>query len=213
MPFLEWIVIDMDNQVYLLWKMFVTTCCVVSSYLYAFIAAFENPNPGEMLFNITVFFESVFLVSICVNFLVSYEPDGEDYKVKDLTLISQRYLKGQFMFDFIPLVPLQAISLPGQKERLFFVIKIIRLVNGFKLFHVANIMKTIKKQFQRKLEIIIKEKPELADNMDIDNNNISLLIMISNALKIFRLVIIILSISYFLGFAWFIICQEFFERQ
>lgn len=47
--------------------------------------------------------------------------------------------------------------------------------------------------------------------MDIDNNNISLLIMISNALKIFRLVIIILSISYFLGFMWFIICQEFYE--
>jgi len=47
--------------------------------------------------------------------------------------------------------------------------------------------------------------------MDIDNNNISLLIMISNALKIFRLVIIILSISYFLGFGWFIICQEFYE--
>lgn len=49
--------------------------------------------------------------------------------------------------------------------------------------------------------------------MDIDNNNISLLIMISNALKIFRLVIIILSISYFLGFMWFIICQEFYESQ
>ena len=74
-------------------------------------------------------------------------------------------------------------------------------------------MKVIQKHYQKKLDQIIKENPELADNMDIDNNNISLLIMISNALKIFRLVIIILSISYFLGFAWFIICQEFFESQ
>lgn len=74
-------------------------------------------------------------------------------------------------------------------------------------------MKVIQNHYQKKLDSIIKENPELADNMDIDNNNISLLIWISNALKIFRLVIIILSISYFLGFGWFIICQEFYESQ
>ena len=74
-------------------------------------------------------------------------------------------------------------------------------------------MKVIQSHYQKKLDFIIVDNPELADNMDIDNNNISLLIMISNALKIFRLVIIILSISYFLGFGWFIICQEFYEAQ
>lgn len=154
----------------------------------------------------------MFLISLCVNFLVDYKPEGEENKIKDLNKIGIRYLKGQFLYDFIPLIPLQALSLRGQKERLFFVIKIIRLLNGFKIFQVAKIMKVIKSHYQKKLDDLIIENPELADNMDIDNNNISLLIMISNALKIFRLVIIILSISYFLGFGWFIICQEFFER-
>ena len=91
--------------------MFVTICCVISSYLYAFIAAFENPNVGETLFNVTIFFETVFLVSLCVQFLVSYKPEGEERKIKDLTMISLRYLKGQFLYDFIPLIPLQAIVL------------------------------------------------------------------------------------------------------
>lgn len=111
LPFLEWIIIDSEGQGYILWQMFVTICCVISSYLYAFIAAFENPNPGETLFNVTIFFESVFLVSLCVNFLVDYKPEGEEGKIKDLNLISIRYLKGQFLNDFIPLIPLQAISI------------------------------------------------------------------------------------------------------
>ena len=43
--------------------------------------------------------------------------------------------------------------------------------------------------------------------MNQDNNNISLLIAISNGIKILKLVLIIFNISYFLGFFWFIFCE------
>jgi hypothetical protein len=75
------------------------------------------------------------------------------------------------------------------------------------VFDVANIMEIIKKQYQKNLDHIIANRPDLAENTLLDNNNISKLITINNVLRIFKLVLIILNISYFLGFAWFIVCD------
>lgn len=83
----------------------------------------------------------------------------------------------------------------------------MRLIKGLQVFDVANIMEIIKRQYQKKLDKIIKERPDLAENTLLDNNNISRLITINNVLRIFKLVLIILNISYFLGFAWYIICE------
>lgn len=49
--------------------------------------------------------------------------------VKDIYLISMRYLKGPFLKDFIPIIPFQLIDLNGD-ERFFYIIKIMRLIQG-----------------------------------------------------------------------------------
>lgn len=95
----------------------------------------------------------------------------------------------------------------GGDEKLFYIIKIMRLIKGLQVFDVANIMEIIKKQYQKNLDHIIANRPDLAENTLLDNNNISRLITINNVLRIFKLVLIILNISYFLGFAWFIVCE------
>lgn len=59
----------------------------------------------------------------------------------------------------------------------------------------------------KKLERIIQNDPELAENSDLDNNNIMLILMISYFFKTFKLVIIILTVSYFIGIFWFIFCD------
>jgi hypothetical protein len=61
--------------------------------------------------------------------LVEYTPPGQLVPVKDITQISLRYLKGEFWKDFIPIIPLQMIDLGGD-ERLFYIIKIMRLIKG-----------------------------------------------------------------------------------
>ena len=143
-----------------------------------------------------------------MQFLVEYTPPGQLVPVKDISLISMRYLKGEFLKDFIPIIPLQMVKMGDNgDERLFYLIKIMRLIKGLQVFDVANIMEIIKKQYQKKLDKIILERPDLAENTLLDNNNISRLITINNVLRIFKLVLIILNISYFLGFAWFIVCE------
>lgn len=59
----------------------------------------------------------------------------------------------------------------------------------------------------KKLERIIQNDPDLAENSDLDNNNIMLILMISYFFKTFKLVIIILTVSYFIGIMWFIFCD------
>lgn len=70
-------------------------------------------------------------------------------------------------------------------------------------------MEHIKKFYQKRLLHIIEFEQVLAEDTNQDNNNISLLIAITNGIKIFRLVLIIFNISYFLGFFWFIFCDLF----
>lgn len=47
----------------------------------------------------------------------------------------------------------------------------------------------------------------LANNSDVDNNNIMLILMISYAFKCFKLIVVILTVSYFMGMFWYIYCD------
>ena len=68
-------------------------------------------------------------------------------------------------------------------------------------------MRQVKMLFNNRLVNIIKSDPELAENSDLDNNNIMLILMISYFFKTFKLVVIILTVSYFIGIFWYIFCD------
>jgi hypothetical protein len=103
--FMERIVIDENNRYYLAWKIIVIFLCVISSYFYAYMAAFRAPEPGEDFFSVMLFFEISFFIDICLKFLVSFTKDGETIPTRDLSKIGWRYLNKGFIFDFIPLIP------------------------------------------------------------------------------------------------------------
>jgi hypothetical protein len=49
------------------------------------------------------------------------------------------------------------------------------------------------------MENIIKKDPHLAERIDIDNNNISILIYINSFVKIFKLLITLMNITIIIG--------------
>ena len=53
---------------------------------------------------------------------------------------------------------------------------------------------------------MIKNNKTLAENSNIDNNKIMTLILLSYFFKTFKLVVIIITVSYFVGIGWFILC-------
>jgi hypothetical protein len=67
-------------------------------------------------------------------------------------------------------------------------------------------MKHVKRFYGNRLNKVV-EDPELAENIDIDQNKIMTIISISYLFKILRLIILILVVSYFLGILFYIFCD------
>jgi len=93
-------------------------------------------------------FESFFLVSCILRFFVTFIPEGENIPVTDISRTAKFYLKGRFIYDFIPLVPIQYIL---GLNRLTF-IKVMRIVQAFAAFDIQYIMKWIMGSRKKRVE-------------------------------------------------------------
>ena len=81
--------------------------------------------------------EFVFLVDLILNFMTTYK-DSEQNEVTDHKLIAQQYIfHGTFLFDFLPIVPLQFI-LEDELWLLVKMLRIFRLMSVAKLFDIQN---------------------------------------------------------------------------
>ena len=72
------------------------------------------------------------------------------------------------------------------------------------MLNVMALMENIKSYSNARIASIIENDPELAENTNEDNNNISALIHINLSLKICKLALVILVVSYFVGITFFI---------
>jgi len=79
-----WYIICEDSKIYGLWNGFNILCCLLSSYYYAYMAAFAAPKAGENNFTIMLGFEFVFLLSMGFNFLREFTKDGQTIPTRDL---------------------------------------------------------------------------------------------------------------------------------
>ena len=140
---LDFVIISEENKIYKMWKFLDVMACLISSYYYAYMAAFQNPMVGEPLFNVMLFFETIFFISMVLNFFVEFVKDGQTIPTRDLAQIANRYLRSSFINDFIPLIPLPYLIDIGGFEAHFYAIKVIRLVNGFRLLNVSEIINEI----------------------------------------------------------------------
>ena len=101
--------IDENNKYYAVWRSLDLFLRVLSAFLYAEVATFDSDEP-QLDFILMVLCESFFLVSCILRFFVTYVPEGENIPVTDLGKTAKFYLKGRFIYDFIPLLPLHYIG-------------------------------------------------------------------------------------------------------
>ena len=69
------------------------------------MAAFAAPSFGERNFTIMLAFETIFALSMGFKFLKEFTKPGQPTPTRDLAKIAERYLKSDFIYDFIPLIP------------------------------------------------------------------------------------------------------------
>ena len=199
-----------NNPFYLFFNFIVSCLCIVSSYIYLYMASLRYPTDldetkEEML--IIYIFESIFLVHMLLQFIKEYRLEDKNEVITQLLEIIINYIKTGFLIDLIPLLPFWLMKLPRQRQRLFLLLKMIRLVKGFTLFDVPKMMEVVKSGFQKNLHYIVENDEELANNREIDNNNIEEILIISYVLKIFKLIVVIMNITYLIGMIWMILCE------
>jgi len=123
-------------------------------------------------------------------------------------MIAKRYFKTRFILDFLAIIPFHTFfSETNRQRKLCFLLKVARIQKGYHLLSSNTFMRQVKSVFNKRLVHIIATDLELAENMDIDNNNIMMILMISYFFKTFKLVVIILTVSYFMGMFWYIFCD------
>jgi hypothetical protein len=83
----------------------------------------------------------------------------------------------------------------------------VRIYKGKDILTSKSFMHMVKKFYQRRLERIVRDDPELAKDNLIDNNNIMVILTIGYLFKTFKIVIVILGVSYFIGIFWYIYCD------
>jgi len=121
-----------------------TFLSLISSYVIKWFGDFNDSCSHNVLLKTAIFFEVTFLFMMIKNFLTSYVNQGEHKPVRNLHDIAMKYLKGDFIPDLIPILPLTFIFIDDYKFiKLLYVIKVTRVLNGFKFFDTHAIFQSL----------------------------------------------------------------------
>ena len=83
----------------------------------------------------------------------------------------------------------------------------LRIIRGFHLFDITNIMVFVKDYYKSRIMKMIENDPALGNDCNADNNCIELQLFISYTLKTLRLAIIILNVAYLTGVFWLFLAE------
>ena len=104
------------------------------------------------------------------------------------------------------IMPLSWLFHSFKLSHLFYSIKCYRIFRGFRSFDLRAILNSFKNVAKEIIEKKIKDDPKIGDETIADYNNIENCLLTNYSLQIFKLVITILNISYFVGMIWLTFC-------
>ena len=219
-------IIRKDNPFYQLEQFLLTFLCLISSYMYAYIACFQGDSHEKW----EVVVESLFAADLVLTFFVEVSPIvNTDQPVRNFTQIARRYIQGTLMFDIITLIPFHKVSLKYNLHFVLYLIKCFRYLKGRNIYNVPIIIKSLK-EFIMLINFWVIEMKEMWQMSSFghghihiqhttnelktqDKNKMFLLIQISLILKTIKLMIILLNIGYFTGMLWMIGCTYLYKYR
>ena len=95
----DYIIIRLNNPVFIMYNFLIILACIVSSFMYCYLAAFGVPDHGSGMWWIDIMFEAIFGFDILVNFCLEYRPVDSLKMERDWRKIAERYARGLLMFD------------------------------------------------------------------------------------------------------------------
>ena len=186
-----------------------------STVLGAYFACFGEPDDGFMAIFDTIM-EICFIVDMFKNFFMKYTDPREPRKpVKDLAKIIVNYVKGAFFFDFIACIgfPLRHAlrdNINDDNLSLLYLLRMFRLSKILILLDPQRFTRLIRNRYRKNLKRMLEQdrRGDIGNDRMTDNNKIMHQIYLRKGFQVFRIVCIILFLSYFLGTFWFIITKH-----
>jgi hypothetical protein len=209
--FFQYLIFDQDCAFLVLWRVILLSASLVSPYYYAYVShrGYEKIPP------IIIVLECIFAFDISTQFLTSFTPDGETVPVRDFARIAAHYMAGDFYFDLFPTFPITFFLDNSKSEiwRLLYWVKVIRIATALEIYNVRAMVNFFKNRNKEKVLRQIERDPSIADDPDTDYNGINSFFNMSYSLNIFKLFLMILSLSYFAGMFWFTLCEQVYIMQ
>ena len=135
------VIISLNNKLLITWQVYIWFLQLFSSYMYAYAAAFRlHPGISKDIWGLTWFFEMSFLVDIIRMLFTEYPKfgsSGHTATIRDFHMIVKNYFNTRAIHDIVPIIPLQAIVLENNRQYLFFLIKIYRLIDAMDKMNVS----------------------------------------------------------------------------
>lgn len=129
--------------------------------------------------------------------------------IRNLSTIAITFLKGSFIFELLPLIPLQFLELNGE-EQIFYIVKIMRIFIGLDYADPSAITQKLQSINLNRIKNLIESNPDLANSCDYDQTYLKYLMVLKYALSSIKLAFTILTFSYFLGVIWYIFSIEMY---
>ena len=152
---LDKLVFSPNNRIYAWYNRLMISLNVISSIVYAFMSAFRNQHDEkefEKLQYTMNFIEILFFVNMVANCFKEYIPQFQIKPVKKFKPIFANYLANEFFNDLIPLIPFQILTFKHKRERLFYLIKIIRINSFLKYYSKDSIRNYFKVKQMKRIE-------------------------------------------------------------
>ena len=129
---MKMIIINHESNFIVIWKLLDIFFCLVSSWIYMWLTVFSIEGVDtRFLEYYSHYIELFFLITIILGFITDFKKPGEHVAEKKLSVISKRYLKQDFLLDFIPIIPIPDILISISIEhKVSYFIKVIRFHKG-----------------------------------------------------------------------------------
>jgi len=183
-----WYVISEKSRPLKIFQVVLGMCVIYSCLTVVYFLAWpDSLSLGWTVVNWMV--EGVFVIDIVLKFMTDRDPNTNEM-VRHLPLIAKRYMTSWFLPDMLAVTPFYLVN----NDLLW--MKLIRLVRLFKFIEMLEVDK-IEKPLEWVLAGVAVEK------------RMFITFVVKNVYKIFRLIIVALLLTYYVGCFWFMFSENY----
>ena len=147
---MRYVVIPEDAEWKSYFDMIMLVCACENTIFQAYYSAFGLPDtPAENIIDAAV--EGLFLLDLIFCFCQQYRDGEKQTNVSDLKMIAIHYLKGNFIFDAIAIIPFD-MFLTGSKIRLYRLLKMLRVPRMVELIDVDRVKALVNNYVNKRLK-------------------------------------------------------------